>query len=190
MKSKDSKKEEAIIQQTLDIVYETGIAGVKMSILAKRVGISPSTLYVYFETKEDLIVSIGYKILKKISASLQSALADSTSFENKLRAKWVHMLQFRLNHEKEINFMEQWMQSPFFDKNSFKKEGDKLKPKTNLFQEGRESGYLKDLNDNIIHAIISGMAKQIATSIKEGHLKMNQSTLDLTFCIIRDALKK
>lgn len=190
MKLKDSNKESAIIKQTLDIVYETGIAGVKMSKLAKRVGISPSTLYVYFKTKEDLIVSIAYRILKKISEGLESALAEPTSFENKLRAKWVHMLQFRLNHEKEINFMEQWMQSPYFDKSSFKQKGNKLKPKTNLFQEGRESGYLKDLDDNMIHSIISGMAKQIATLIKEGHLKMNQSTIDLTFSVVRDALKK
>jgi len=190
MKPKDSKKESAIIHKTLDIVYETGIAGVKMSKLAKRVGISPSTLYVYFETKEDLIVSIGYKIFKKISESLESALAESTSFENKLRAKWVTMLQFRLNNEKEINFIEQWKQSPFFDKNSFNKKGGKLKPKTYFFQEGRDSGYLKELDDHIIHAIISGMAKQVATLIKDGHLKMNQTTINLTFCIIRDALKK
>ena len=190
MKPKDINKEIAIIDQTLDIVNETGIAGIKMSKLAKRVGISPSTLYVYFKTKEDLIVSIGYKILKQISEGLQSALAESASFEKKLRAKWAHMLQFRLNHEKEINFMEQWMQSPYFDKTSFQKKGDQLKPKTNLFREGRESGFLKDLDDIVMHAIISGMAKQIVSLIKEGHLKMNESTIDLTFGIVKDALRR
>ena len=72
MKLKDNNKEIAIIEQTLNIVYETGIAGVKMSKLAKQVGISPSTLYVYFETKENLIVSIGLKILKDITERLES----------------------------------------------------------------------------------------------------------------------
>ena len=100
------------------------------------------------------------------------------------------MLQFRINNEKEMNFMEQWMQSPYFDKSSFKEKGDKLKPKTNLFEEGRKAEYLKALDDNMIHAIISGMAKQIAKLIKEGHLKINQSTIDLTFSIVRDALKQ
>jgi len=190
VKLKDKNKENAIIEQTLDIVYETGIAGVKMSKLAKRVGISPSTLYVYFKTKEDLIVSIGFKILQQISEGLNSALADSISFENKLRAKWIHMLQFRLNHEREINFMEQWMQSPYFDKSSFKQKGDKLKPKTDLFKEGRDSGYLKDLDDNMIHAILSGMAKQISALVKGEQLKMNQETINLTFSIVRDALRK
>lgn len=190
MKPKDNNKELAIIEHTINIVSETGIAGIKMSKLAKRVGISPSTLYVYFETKEDLITSIGHNIFKKISKSLQSALDDSTSFEQKLRAKWIHMLQFRLNNGKEINFIEQWMQSPFFDKNSFKQKGDKLKSPINLYQEGRDSGFLKDLEDNVIHAIISGMAKEFALLIKEGHLKMNQQTIDHTYSVIRDALKK
>ncbi|MCG8330482.1 MAG: TetR/AcrR family transcriptional regulator [Chitinophagales bacterium] len=53
MKQKDLHKESTIIEKTLDIVSETGI---KMSVLAKHVGVSPSTLYVYFETKEDLNV--------------------------------------------------------------------------------------------------------------------------------------
>jgi len=190
LKRKDKLKEKAIIENTLNIVSQTGIAGIKMSKLAKRVGISPSTLYVYFETKEDLIVSIGFKILEKISKSLQAALDEHDNFEQKLRVKWIHMLQFRINNEKEINFMEHWMQSPFFDKSSFKQKGDKLKPKTNLFQEGRDSGFLKELDDHIIHAVISGMAKQFSVLIKEGHLKMNQQTIDLTFCVVRDALKK
>ncbi|TKG88368.1 TetR/AcrR family transcriptional regulator [Puteibacter caeruleilacunae] len=190
MKLKDSNKENAIIEQTLDIVYETGIAGVKMSKLAKRVGISPSTLYVYFETKEDLIVSVARRILKNIAAGLESVLAESTSFENKLRAKWIHMVQFTINHEKEINFMDQWKRSPYFDKNIFKEMKDGFKMKMMLFQEGRDSGYLKDLDDNIIHAIMAGIANQTVTLIKAGHLQMNQSTLDLTFSIIRDALKR
>lgn len=190
MKPKDSNKEIAIIEQTLIIVSETGIAGVKMSKLAKRVGISPSTLYVYFKTKEDLIVSIAYKILSTISEELISVLGESDEFILKLKAKWIHMLQFRLNHEKELNFMEQWMQSPYFDKNRFKEQGDKLKPKTNLFQLGRDSGYLKDLDDHMMHTIISGMAKQFAGLIKEGHLEMNNETIDLTFNILNDALKK
>ena len=190
MKPKDINKEIAIVQQAIDIVSETGIAGIKMSKLAKRVGISPSTLYVYFETKEDLIVKIGFKILKKISETLQSVLNDSDSFEQKLKAKWTHMLQFRLDNAKEIYFMEQWMKSPFFDKSTFKQKGDKLKPKTNLYHEGRDLGIIKNLDDSMIHAIITGLAKQFVVLIKEGQLKMNKQTLELTYTIVFDALKK
>jgi len=190
MKPKDQNKERTIIAESLNIVSETGIAGLKMSKLAKQVGISPSTLYVYFETKEDLIVSIGLKILKQISTDLDVILDESKSFDQNLKAKWIHMLQFRLNHEKEINFMENWIQSPFFDKNFFKEKGKKLKPKTSLFKEGKKKGILKDLSDSEIHAIISGMAKQYATLIKEGQLKMNSETINRSFIVIRDALKK
>jgi len=190
MKPKDLNKELAIIDQTLNIVSETGIAGLKMSKLAKRVGISPSTLYVYFKTKEDLIVSIGFKILKMISVELGALLDDSKTFDQNLKAKWIHMLNFHLNHEKELNFMESWMQSPFFDKKTFKTKGDKFRPKTNIFDEGKKQGILKDLSDGEIHAINIGLAKQYASLIKKGQLKLDKTTIDRSFGVLRDALKK
>lgn len=190
MKPKDKNKEIAIIEKTLDIVHETGIAGVKMSKLAKRVGISPSTLYVYFKTKEDLMVSIGLKIHRKVVDSLESALTGKSSFESKLRAKWIHMLQFHLNNEKELNFIDQLKQSPYFEKLSSIVKESNVNFKMDLFEDGRKSGYIKKVNDNVIHAILAGMAKQTARLIKEGQLDQDKTSMDMIFNIVWDALKK
>lgn len=190
VKLKDYNKEIAIIDHTLDIVFETGIAGVKMSKLAKRVGISPSTLYVYFETKEDLINSIGLKIISEIDESLETALSAADTFEQKFRAKWFNMLQFHLNHEKELNFIEQWRQSPFFSENSKKIFNSKGNSKSMLFQSGRDQNLIKNLDDHIIHAILSGMAKQFVGLIKMGALTLDQTSMDLTFSIVWDAVKQ
>ena len=52
MKLKDEAKRQAIIEKTVDIVFEKGFAGIKMADLARKVGVSPSTLYVYYKNKE------------------------------------------------------------------------------------------------------------------------------------------
>ena len=56
MKLKDTAKKEAIVAETIDIVFRKGFSGIKMAELARLVGVSPSTLYVYYKSKEDLIV--------------------------------------------------------------------------------------------------------------------------------------
>ncbi len=190
MKLKDSKKERAIIDQTLDIVYETGIAGIKMSALAKRVGISPSTLYVYFENKEDLIVSIGLRLLKQINETQETTDARDTSFEQKFRAMWMDMLSFMLDYEKERNFLDQWKQSPYFDKVSLDAWNDHKKVNTALLQEGRETGIFKSLNNEIIHAVGAGIADQVVGLVKQGSLNLDESTKSYLSGIVWDALKK
>ncbi len=81
------------------------------------------------------------------------------------------------------------MKSPFFDKSKFKQKKEKFKSKTDLFQEGRDLGIIKDLDDNMIHSIITGMAKQFVVLIKDGQLKMNKKTLELTYTVVFDSLK-
>ncbi|MCG8328432.1 MAG: TetR/AcrR family transcriptional regulator [Chitinophagales bacterium] len=190
MRPKDIHKEKAIIDKTLDIVYETGIAGIKMSVLAKRVGISPSTLYVYFETKEDLIVSIGTKLLKQIAQRSSQAVIDKSTFKEKLKATWTGLLHFLINNEREVNFIDQWKQSPYFNKTSETVWHENKRGKSELFQEGRDSGILKDLDENMIHAVMSGIAKNMVSLIKSGELKLSEEVIEESFTIVWDALKR
>lgn len=118
MRSKDKNKEEAIVQETIEIVYRTGIAGIKMSKLAKNVGVSPSTLYVYFSTKEELINSVGRKLLQKISQEREKSVIKGDTYQMKVKAIWLNLLSFLLNNEKEVNFIDQWKQSPYFNTSS------------------------------------------------------------------------
>lgn len=46
---------ESIIRATADIVEERGPEGVTMRAVADRIGYSPTTIYLYFENKDDLL---------------------------------------------------------------------------------------------------------------------------------------
>lgn len=190
VRHKDSNKENSIIEKTLEIVYETGIAGLKMSILAKRVGVSPSTLYVYFKTKEDLINSIAFKLINEISDSLDHDIVAAGSFELGFKAKWLHLFNFLLNKEREVNFLDQWKQSPYFNKESLGILKDNMKVASDLFKYGKENGILKDLDDKVIHAVMSGIAKQLIAQVKEGFLQIDNTSMDKYYQLVWDALKK
>lgn len=190
MRSKDKNKEEAIVQETIEIVYRTGIAGIKMSKLAKNVGVSPSTLYVYFSTKEELINSVGRKLLQKISQEREKSVIKGDTYQMKVKAIWLNLLSFLLNNEKEVNFIDQWKQSPYFNTSSEQVWKENKKNKSELFQEGINSGILKDIDEYIIYAILAGIAKEFVNLIKLGKLKKDKKTMDYSFTIVWDALKR
>ena len=50
---KDARPAE-IINAAMDVFVEHGFAGAKLTDVAKRAGVAKGTLYLYFETKEDL----------------------------------------------------------------------------------------------------------------------------------------
>ena len=188
MKPKDKNKEEKIIQCTLDIVSETGIAGLKMSVLAKRAGISPSTLYVYFETKEDLIASIGIMLVSQINKNGEKIVKAEKPFEVRFKAKWIGMINFLLNNHREVNFIEQWKQSPYFNQKSKEAWQANKKSKDDLFQEGRDLGVLKNLNEHMTYAIMFGFASQLVTQINLGNLKLDQTVINESYAVVWDAI--
>lgn len=64
------------------------------------------------------------------------------------------------------------------------------KNKSELFQEGINSGILKDIDEYIIYAILAGIAKEFVNLIKLGKLKKDKKTMDYSFTIVWDALKR
>lgn len=63
-------RQEQILDTTLEIIAEKGLAGVNTSEIAQRIGIVPSALYRHFENKDALIDALldrTHSILLKMS---------------------------------------------------------------------------------------------------------------------------
>ncbi|NMB54850.1 MAG: TetR/AcrR family transcriptional regulator [Leptolinea sp.] len=48
----------ALIQAACEVIAEKGLEGLRIRVVAARVGINPATMYYYFATKEDLIEGV------------------------------------------------------------------------------------------------------------------------------------
>ena len=58
MRTKDENKKAAITKAIIRLINEIGFVDISMSKIAKATGISASTLYVYYESKEDMFRKI------------------------------------------------------------------------------------------------------------------------------------
>ena len=55
MRIKDEDKVIRIYQAAIKVVNSDGFQGSSMSKIAKQAGVSPATIYLYFENKDDMI---------------------------------------------------------------------------------------------------------------------------------------
>ena len=78
MRTKDDQKKEALFKATVKLVNEIGFASSSVSKIAKEANVSPSTIYVFFKNKDDLLVSTYVEIKRNMADAL---LAD---FDDKL----------------------------------------------------------------------------------------------------------
>ena len=84
---------EKIIQAAVECFSESGFAGTKMEEIARKIDLGKGTIYLYFESKEDLFVAICEyyldalkKQLSSLFASRNGLLADAETLYDNLRS--------------------------------------------------------------------------------------------------------
>ena len=86
---KMSSKREAILDTALSLFATYGYHGVGVDRIKDEAGVSKMTLYKYFPTKEILIEGVLRWRDECFRASLDAALAQADSYQNKVRAMFV-----------------------------------------------------------------------------------------------------
>ncbi|MDY8136028.1 TetR/AcrR family transcriptional regulator [Aquimarina sp. 2201CG5-10] len=189
MRVKDETKRLAIIDHTLAIVFEKGFAGIKMADLAKRIGISVSTLYVYYKNKEDLIVSIATELIEQGSKRSSKSITNDLPFKLKLKTMWLYWIDFSVNHNKEMSFIMQVKQSPYYDKVPEGVKETKNRLGKELLELGKSEGLIKNINNEILESIIGAVLFETVNLILNKKLELNQKDTDLMFSFVWDAIK-
>ncbi|MGB5820994.1 MAG: TetR/AcrR family transcriptional regulator [Saonia sp.] len=189
MRVKDETKRLAIVENTLDIVFERGFAGVKMSTLAKKVGISVSTLYVYYKNKEDLIVSIATELIERQTKRSAQDITEDLPYKLKLKAMWLYWINFSINHGKEMNFIHQVKQSPYYDKVPESVKETKSRLGIELFELGKKEGLIRNVNNEILASVMGAILFETVNLINNKKLKLNKKDMDLMFSFAWNAIK-
>jgi TetR/AcrR family fatty acid metabolism transcriptional regulator len=63
-----------------------GFYGAKVSDIAEDAGVADGTIYLYFKSKDDILISLFEEQMEKVQAVLTSAMAGASSADDKLRS--------------------------------------------------------------------------------------------------------
>jgi TetR/AcrR family transcriptional regulator, fatty acid metabolism regulator protein len=88
-----TSKRERILRAAVDVFAQNGYFNAKVSEIAKAAGVADGTIYLYFDGKEDLLITIFREHTRNFLQSLQSQLASVSRDEDRLRVAIRHHLE-------------------------------------------------------------------------------------------------
>src|SRR5215213_6623482 len=80
-----TSKRERILRAAVDVFAEFGYFNAKVSQIAKSAGVADGTIYLYFDGKEDLLITIFREHTRNYLVSLESQLVNVPRPEDRIR---------------------------------------------------------------------------------------------------------
>ena len=84
MRTRDDEKQAALFEATVKLVNEIGFVASSVSKIANEAKVSPATIYVYHQNKEDLLVSTYVEIKLNLSRAILADFDDTLP----IRSRW------------------------------------------------------------------------------------------------------
>ena len=149
---KNPEKRTALLKATLNLVNNNGFHDAPMSKIAKLAEVSPATIYIYFENKQDLINQLYLEVKKSFSAYAFNNYSENLKVEQGFKLIWFNIADFKLNQIEEAIFLSQCDNTPLIDEKS-RQEGIKhLQPLLDLWERGQKEGIIKPVSPYVLYA--------------------------------------
>ena len=189
MRMKDDEKKEALFEATVKLVNEIGFVSSSVSRIAKEAKVSPATIYVYFENKEDLIVSTYIDIKLKMSKAILENFDPTLPIRDILRNVWFIMFDYISNNLKYHKFVEQFSNSPYGALVEKKLVEQYFDPLINVLQRGVEQKIIKKVNFDILSAFMWYPITVLANPRLCENFELNEENIETAFTLAWDAIK-
>lgn len=112
MRSKDFDKQNRIKEAMIRLILRDGIDGTSMSKIAKEAGVSPATIYVYYESKEDMLSEVFREYAGKSYDYLMERIHPAMDAKELIEAIVKSCYHFSMEHEEIFSFVEQCSRRP------------------------------------------------------------------------------
>src|SRR5436309_12914212 len=81
----EGHKRERILDAAVRVFAEKGFYNAKVSDVARLAGVADGTIYLYFKSKDDLLISLFEDRMERINAQVREAIASAKGAPERLR---------------------------------------------------------------------------------------------------------
>lgn len=189
MRVKDELKQDALFEATVKLVNEIGFVASSVAKIAGQANISPATIYIYYENKEDLLVSTYVNIKMSISKAILHDFDDSLPIRDIFRKVWLNMFEFISIHPDYIQFTEQFSHSPYSSLVKIKEVDKYFEPIINVLSRGVEQKIIKDVCHDILATFIFYPIITLSNQRLCKEFTNNKKNIEAAFTLAWDAIK-
>ncbi len=189
MKPKDDEKFRAIAAATFTLVEQTGLSGLTMAAIAREADLATGTLYVYYKSKEELLVALYEQAKTETAASLMQGDDPGAPFRSRFQRMWMNWLEHRLAHNAQVVFIEQYYNSPWFSEASRNLSARLIKGWVDLIEAARAQQILKDVPTPLLINSFAGSVRETVNMLRSGALEHSDVHLSMAFGVCWDGIK-
>jgi len=167
MTSKKSEKFGKIIDAAVKVFADTGYHGSQVSKIAREAGVADGTIYLYFKSKEDILVSLFRMRLGELVNKFKESVKESPSSAHAIRKICeLHFTELENNPDMAYVTQIELRQSSLELRKSI---GQALKPYIKLIEavlvQGVEEGsFRQGLDVKLTRLLIFGAMDEVVTS--------------------------
>ena len=161
-----TSKRDRILRAAVDVFARNGYFNAKVSEVAKAAGVADGTIYLYFQNKEDLLVSIFREHTRKYLELLREELTAVSGAAQKIRRTIAFHLRmvggdralavvFQVELRHSLKFMSLFSHLEVAEYLNFLRE---------IVAEGEASGEFRNLNPQLVAKSVFGILDEMVTS--------------------------
>ena len=186
VKEKINDKYTELLQATLTLINNRGFHDTPMSKIAKLAGVSPATIYLYFENKQDLINKLYLEVKSSFCSYAFEGYNEELPVKKGFEVIWYNISDYKLNKIEEAMFLSQCDNTPIIDEESIQKGLKHLQPLLDLWERGKKEGIIKSISPYLLYAytvyplsfLLAMHVKGIITIDEKGRLEAFQAAWD------------
>ena len=149
---KSIEKKAALVRATIHLVNNNGFHDTPMSKIAKMANVSPATIYLYFDSKQDLVNKTYLEVKEAYTTYAFATYTTDMNVKEGFEIIWKRIAHFKLEQVDEAMFLAQCDNTPMIDESS-RQEGIKhLQPLLHLWERGKREGIIKPISDYLLYA--------------------------------------
>ncbi|GGG69963.1 TetR/AcrR family transcriptional regulator [Paenibacillus radicis (ex Gao et al. 2016)] len=189
MKNKTDNKMELIYQSTIELLNEIGLSDISMSKIAKRASISSSSIYFYFESKEDLLIKLYFNLKDQMHLLMFKGVTEDMPVKDGFEKILRNYSNYIINNQANFLLMEQFLDAPFIRNNCNDHNGGVFKPLYPLFEKGVREGLFKDSERNLLITYSCLPFVQIGKEYINGEYDLSSANIEKMIQMSWNAIK-
>ncbi|TRX37814.1 TetR/AcrR family transcriptional regulator [Flavobacterium sp. ZT3R18] len=185
-------KKQIIINTATQLFVELGFHGTATSKIAQEAGVANGTLFNYFKTKDELIVTLYHSILEEMDDFIIERMSSHSISKESFQSLFVVTLFWSLDNRTQYQYMQQFNHSPYFQQIAPTILNQEEHPLFILIQNGIDIVLLKPMPAafifSLVTAHINGLYNYIIANdlTNEAQLELIQEAFDLLWKMIED----
>ena len=186
---KSIDKQNALIEATIDLVINDGFHAAPMSKIAKMANVSPATIYLYFENKQDLVNKTYIKVKSKYTQFAFDTYNANATVEVGFETIWKRIAKFKLKESDKAMFLAQCDNTPMIDEPSRQEGIRHLQPLLDLWQRGKNEGIIKPISDYLLYAYAINPWSVLIMAQRRDGFDLNTAHIEAAYQTAWDAIK-